>query len=75
MDFFGFGHLKQKLFKYCATTLDGVWKCAHWEWNNVTPEMCRKVYKSWKLRLRTISKKNGEHIESTKDIHKRRIRL
>jgi hypothetical protein len=75
MDFFGFGYLKQKLFNCRATTLDGVWKCAQREWNNVTPEMCRKVYKSWKLRLRTISKKNGEHIENTKDIHKRRIRL
>jgi hypothetical protein len=74
MDFFGFGLIKQKLFNRRAKTLNGVWKCANEEWNKVTPEMARKVFDNWKWRLRLINKKNGAHIEQTKDIHRRRIK-
>jgi [histone H3]-lysine36 N-dimethyltransferase SETMAR len=75
MDFFGFGFLKQKLFLRRAKTLNGVWKCAKQEWDKVTLEMVKKVIDSWKRRLRLINKNNGAHIEQTKDIHKRRIKL
>jgi hypothetical protein len=75
LDFYGFGHLKQALFKRKATTLEGIWKVLVDEWKKVTPETCRKVFNSWKRRLLTISKRHGEHVENTKIIHRRRISL
>ena len=75
MDFFAFGYLKQKLFSRRARTLDGVWKVCQKEWNQIPSEMISKVFASWKRRLLTVSKKNGEHIEQTKQIHKRKIKV
>lgn len=73
MDFFGFGLLKQKLHFRKAKTIEGVWKILKEEWNSITPEMVRKVYNSWKLRLRKVAEGNGEHIEQTKKIHRRKM--
>ena len=75
MDFFAFGYLKQKLFSRRARTLDGVWKVCQKEWNQIPSEIISKVFASWKRRLLTVSKKNGEHIEQTKQIHKRKIKV
>lgn len=71
MDFFGFGVLKQAIFKRRATTMDGLCKVLDDEWSKITPEKCLKVFDSWKRRLRSISEKNGEHVENTKQIHRR----
>lgn len=75
MDFFGFGVLKQRLFLRKATTLAGVWKVLQQEWNSITPEKVQEVYNSWKWRLRLVTKRSGEHIETTKTIHKRSVQL
>lgn len=73
MDFFGFGYLKQRLFRRKASTLDGLWKVLQEEWNKVTPELALKVMESWKKRCRLINSKSGEHIENCKLIHKRKL--
>jgi len=74
MDFYGFGFLKQRLFLRQATTLQGLWKVLKDEWGKVTPEMCKTVFDTWKRRCRAVSQKHGEHIEQTKDIHRRILR-
>ena len=74
MDFYGFGMLKQALFKRRARTLPGLWKALKEEWSKVTPEMCVKVFESWKRRLREVSARSGEHVENTKKIHRRVIK-
>jgi predicted transcriptional regulator len=73
LDFFGFGYLKQQLFRRRATTLDGVWKVLKEEWAKITPEKCQNVFQAWKRRLRVCSKLDGEHIEHTRQIHKRKV--
>lgn len=71
--FYGFGYLKQRIHHRKATTLDGAWKLLKEEWNKVTPETVKKVFDSWKRRLRMIARSNGEHVEQTKAIHKRKL--
>lgn len=73
MDFFGFGHLKQKMFSKRKTTMDGFWKLLNAEWWKITPEMCQGVFLAWKKRCRTVAQVHGEHIEQIKDIHNHRI--
>lgn len=74
LDFYGFGYLKQELLKRRATTLDGVWKIAKEVWSRIDRAQIKKVYGNWKRRLRLIAAKNGEHIEQTKDIHRRSLK-
>ena len=73
LDFYGFGYLKQQLSKRKARTLDGVWKLFQEIWSQIDVETCQKVFIAWKRRCRLISAKNGEQIEHTKDIHRRRV--
>ncbi|OXA46652.1 Transposable element Tcb1 transposase [Folsomia candida] len=73
MDFFGFGHLKQKMFSKRPTTMDGFWELLKAEWRKITPEMCQGVFSAWKKRCRTVAQVHGEHIEQIKDIHSHRI--
>lgn len=73
MDFYGFGLLKQRLHFRKASTAVGVWKVLQDEWNKITPQQITKVIDSWKRRLRLISQRHGEHIEQTKEIHKRKV--
>ena len=73
LDFYGFGYLKQQLSKRKARTLDGVWKLSQEIWSQIDVETCQKVFNAWKRRCRLISAKNGEQIEHTKDIHRRRV--
>jgi hypothetical protein len=73
MDFFGFGFLKQRLHGRRASTLEGVWKLLQEEWNGMAPEMVARVISSWKRRLRAVSRRHGEHIENTKNIHRRKL--
>lgn len=73
LDFFGFGHLKQRLGRRRARSLGGVWKILQEEWNLVTPIKCRNIYAEWKRRLRLIHKMHGLHIEHTQKIHKRKL--
>ena len=75
MDFFGFGYLKQKLFRRRAISLNGLWKACQQEWSQIDQNLVDKVFSSWKKRLRMISKMNGGHIENTKAIHRKSIRL
>jgi len=72
LDFYGFGFLKQQLRKSRCTTLEGTWKKSQEIWNTITTETIRKVYNSWKIRLREINRRNGEHIEQLKNIHNRK---
>ena len=74
LDFYGFGFLKQQLLKRRAITLDGVWKIAQEVWSTIDRAQIKTVYASWKRRLRLIAKKNGEHIEQTKAIHRRAVK-
>ena len=73
MDFYGFGVLKQRLKHRRARTVPGLWKVMNSEWNQIGVETCRKVFGSWKRRLRAVAKLNGEHIEHVKKIHSRKI--
>ena len=73
LDFYGFGYLKQQLSKRRARTLNGVWKLSQEVWSHIDVATCQKVFNGWKRRCRLISAKNGEHIEQTKDIHRRRV--
>lgn len=74
MDFYGFGALKQRLVLRRASTLDGVWKVLNEEWNRLTPLKCRNVFAEWKRRLRIGRELKGHHIESTPQIHKRKVK-
>lgn len=74
MDFFAFGYLKQLLFKRKAATVKGLWKVLNDEWQKITPEMCSKVFQSWKKRCYVVSKIGGEHVEPVKNIHKRSVK-
>lgn len=75
MDFFGFGFLKQQLGKRKIKTEKGLWKVINEEWSQVTSDLARKVFESWKRRLRAISQSNGGHIEQSKKIHQRKVSL
>jgi len=75
LDFFGFGYLKQKLFNRKAKTLNGIWKACQEEWNKIDINLTRKVFQSWKKHLRLVSQNSGSHIENTKQIHSKTIRL
>jgi len=74
MDFYGFGYLKQELLKRRATTLDGVWKIAQGVWSDIKLDTIKKVFASWKRRLRMVSAMDGAHIENIKGIHKKLIK-
>ena len=73
MDFFGFGYIKQKLKGCRATTVQGVWNAWARIWSAVSPEITRKVIESWKQSLRAVARVHGEHIEQTKQIHRRSV--
>ena len=73
MDFFGFGFLKQALFRRKARTLNGLWKAVEEEWAKVTPEKCTEVFSAWKRRCRAVSAFHGGHIEQVKGIHRRAL--
>jgi len=75
MDFFGFGFLKQKFEKTNSKTLRGLWVKSKRIWSTVTPEMCMKVLRSWKISLNMVYKKDGGHVEHIKQIHKRKVSL
>jgi len=74
-DFFGFGFIKQKAENCKATTLESLWHYWKEQWNTITPDMCLKVFKTWKRRLRLVSRRDGGHIEHLKSIHKRKVNL
>jgi hypothetical protein len=44
------------------------------EWFMITKEMILKVFNDWYFRLKCIRKRNGEHIEHVRQIHKRLIK-
>ncbi|CAG7719506.1 unnamed protein product [Allacma fusca] len=69
VDFFGLGILKKNLFNRRASTLNGPWKVVNKGWNSIPVEKCLEVIVSWKRRLISVSKRNGEHVENTGQIH------
>lgn len=73
LDFFGFGWIKQKLKYTRARTENGVWKSCRDIWNQVTPETCKRVFALWKRRCRAVFRNDGQHVEQTKQIHRRKI--
>ena len=79
LDFYGFGYLKQRAKQCKATTLKGLWnfwknsKNSKKVWDEITPEMCTKVFRSWKVRLFYVYRRDGGHIEHLKMIHRRKI--
>jgi hypothetical protein len=75
MDFFGFGYLKQRLFKRKATTLEGLWKVLQEEWNSITPKMVENVMNAWKKRCRLIRLTKGRHVEPITKMHRRKIKM
>jgi len=66
MDFYGFGMLKQQLSSCRVKTLGGLWKFLQKEWNGVSHETVREVFKAWKRRLRMVKVTKGGHIEQIK---------
>lgn len=75
LDFFGFGFLKQRLFPRRVKTLYGLWKVCKQEWFGISPELVVKVFNNWKKRCRLVMRHKGKHIENTKAIHNKIIRL
>jgi len=72
LDFFGFGYLKRRVFWRKPKTMRGLWKVLKSEWSKIDQGMVDRTFQSWKRRCRLIVKKGGNHIENTKDIHRRR---
>ena len=73
LDFFEFGILKQTMFNRRDSTWDGIWKIEKEVWASISVQDIQNLYMSWKRRCRPITKKDGEHIELTKKIHRRRF--
>lgn len=73
-DFFGFGYLKQELSKSHARTEEGVWTRAKQIWSSITPQNCANTFAAWKQRCLTVTRIHGEQCETTKDIHRRKLR-
>ena len=71
LDFFGFGYSKQHVIKICARNLNEIWKIAEEVSSGIDLALIKKVFASWKRRLRLISANDGEHIEHAKGIHQR----
>jgi hypothetical protein len=69
LDFFGFGYLKRRLFRRRPKTMKGVWNILKKEWTTINQPLIDKTFNSWKRRLRLVAKRQGHHIENTKDIH------
>jgi hypothetical protein len=46
MDFYGFGHLKQKMFGRLARTIDGACKIAKQIWSRISIDQIKNVYAS-----------------------------
>ena len=75
MDFFGFGFLKQQLFRSRVNTANGLWKKANQVWSTVPPDMINRAFQKWKKRCREIVIARGSHIEHTKAIHNKTLNL
>lgn len=73
LDFYGFGFLKQRLKNRRPRSIEGLWKAAKEEWSRISVQDVTKVYESWKKRCRIVNKRDGEHIEGIKKIHKRSL--
>jgi hypothetical protein len=73
MDFFFFGYLKQKLEKRKPKTVAGLWKILNQIWNGIPSQMVTNIMNSWKRRLRAVARGQGEHIENTSAIHRRKL--
>ena len=52
MDFFGFGFLKQQLFRSRVNTANSLWEKANQVWSTVPPDMINRVFQNWKKRCR-----------------------
>jgi hypothetical protein len=59
--FFGFGYLKQRLFRRRARTEAGVWKLMKEEWSKIDLDLLTQVFSAWKRRLRLVCKASGRH--------------
>ncbi|OXA40783.1 hypothetical protein Fcan01_24481 [Folsomia candida] len=73
MDFFGFGHVKQKMVSKRPTKMDGLWKLVNGEWREIIPEICQGEFSAWKKRCWTVAQVHREHIEQIMDIDNHRI--
>ena len=73
LDFFGSGYLKQKLQKRKVRTQAGLRKIASKIWSEIDQEMVLRCFQSWHKRLLLIEYKHGNHIEQTKQIHRKRL--
>ena len=73
LDFYGFGYVKQQAKRNHASSLKELWDSWNQIWSEITPEMCTKVFRSWKIRLLNVYRKDGGHIEHLKSIHKRKV--
>ena len=75
MDFFGFGWLKTKVQSRRVKTLQGFCKAIREEWSKLSPDVCKRVYESWKVRCRVVAEQQGKVCEGRKDIHRHRKSL
>jgi hypothetical protein len=74
LDFFGFGYLKQMLFKTKVKTLSGLWKKCKELWSGIPQDMINRAFQAWKRRCRMVYNVHGNHIENTKKIHSRSLK-
>ena len=72
LDFFGFGFLKHAVAKSKARTETGVWKKLNEVWDQVSSDLCRSTFDSWKRRCVQVRMQGGHHIEHIYSIHSRK---
>jgi len=75
LDFFGFNYLKQMITNGKCKTVLGLWKKCNQVWSRIPQDMIERAFKSWKKRCRMIVEAHGNHIEHTKNIHLKVLKL
>ena len=74
-DFWGFGHLKQKMWSMEAKSFDDMIRILHEVWSTFDRDLVETVYDDWKVRLKLLIEQNGGHIEQVSRIHRRKLRI
>lgn len=63
LDFFLWGHLKDRVYKPSPKTLDELKTNIRHEINQIDVETCRSVVRNFKKRLNVVIAQNGRHVE------------
>ena len=75
LDFWGFGHLKQKYRRMKPQSFEQMKKFIHEIWATFTKELIEKVFTDWARRLQLVINNKGGHIENVSKIHRRSVEI